>query len=732
MNLLINKVIRSTNEHGISVLERILWIDEGNIICFVIDIKKEANKYPVLRTIKEIKEGIESGLVTIERNTYTRFVHPSDITEEQAKYRDNAWEVIKEIASCEPDIYYKKNRGKMVREVMGQKGVKSHNTVNKYLKKYWRHGKIKNALLDDIQNCGGRGKPKTFGDKKFGKGNKIDIGKGEGINVTEEIKKYFRAAYWEFYATDKNLTLTKAFDFMLQKYFGIQYYNEKGVKQIHLQDDIPTIRQFRYFCENEPEIKLTLKKRVGIREYNSKHRPRKGSSTEHTYGPGVRFQIDATTCDYYLVSPDNENWIIGRPVLYFVIDVFSRMIVGYYVGLTSASWEAMMMAIANAALDKVEHCKRYEIEIEPSEWDVHCVPQFLLGDNGELKSNSATLGLRNGLHVTPEYAPPYRGDFKGIVERNFGVFHEETKPFIPGYVDKDRMKRGGKDYREKAKTTLFTFNRIIIQFILLHNNKLEITNYQRTPKMLKDNVPPIPREIWNWGLGKDYSKPREFDEITIKLNLMPTGKATVTRDGIQFGKMKYDSYKANEKDWYTKAHLKGNWEVDISYDPRNMNSIYIREKGGEGFISCTLNSYQEKFKNRDIQEIEYLNNKEAYDKKLRKQEQKEHKINFKMEIEHIVEEELRGRALSPKISKAQKIKGIKDNKERDREKLREEEAWGLDDTDLPNFHSKEKASLAVNEMETTSNVIEINGIDSENYAKTILKKKRKERFNERR
>ncbi|WP_164907503.1 hypothetical protein [Clostridium septicum] len=46
-------------------------------------------------------------------------------------------------------------------------------------------------------------------------------------------------------------------------------------------------------------------------------------------GPGSLYQIDATVADVYLVSEFNRNWIIGRPVLYMVLDSFSRMIVGF-------------------------------------------------------------------------------------------------------------------------------------------------------------------------------------------------------------------------------------------------------------------------------------------------------------------------------------------------------------------------------------------------------------------
>jgi hypothetical protein len=731
MNLKINTVLRSKKPNGEFLLERIIWIDEGNIICFVINIDEDANEYPILRKISEINEGIEEELITIEEDSYVLFVHPSDITEEQKKYRDNAWDVIKDIVICEPEIYNKMIRGKMVREIQEKKGIGSHNTVNKYLKRYWRRGKVKNALIDDRDNCGGRGKPKTLGEKKFGKGNKINIGTGEGINVTQEIKDIFEVGYYDFYTDKKKLPLSKVFNLILEKYFGESYYTDNGVEQVFLYglDERPTMRQFRYWCENHPDIKKTIIKRKGIREYNLKYRERQISTnfTVKTYGPGVRFQIDATVCDFYLKSSFNDDWIIGRPVLYFLTDVFSRMIVGYYVGLEGPSWIGMMMAIANAAIDKVKHCKKYKIEISPDEWDVRCVPQFLVGDNGELKGKPSA-GLTDGLNVTIEYAAPFRGDFKPIVERAFGVFHGETKPFVPGYVDKDHNKRGGSDYRLDKKLDLDAFNRIIIRYILSHNNKRRISKFERTEEMIMDDVQPIPREIWNWGMGKDFSKPKVFDERTIKLNLMPSGKATVTRDGISFKKMLYTCDEAKRENWFDKAFLKGKWKVDISYDPRNMNIIYIRKKGRDNFITCTLKPNQEKYMDKSILDIEYLRAKESYDEKVSEHEQLENQINSYKELQHIVDEELNEYRPTPNISKAERLSGLNVKRQQQKEKLREQEAWALEEPIL----AIDELDVVQDEIIETTHLEKLdNSFRQDNSLKSLLKRKHRERLDAR-
>lgn len=354
------------------------------------------------------------------------------------------------------------------------------------------------------------------------------------------------------------------------------------------------------------------------------------------YGPGVRFQLDATVCDFYLVSKYNPNWILGRPVLYFVSDVFSQMIVGYYVGLEGPSYLGFMMAIANAVSDKVKHCKEYAIEIHPDDWNCHFVPQILTGDTVELMRKPFAK-LIDVLDVSFEYTPPFKVNFKTMVERDFGSFHNYAKRFTPDFIDKDRIKRVERDNRLDATFNLFTFNKIMIRYILMHNNKLEIQGYSRTEHMIKDNVSPIPRDIWNWGINNGFGKLKEMDENFIKLNLFPLDQASVTLEGIRYKNLFYTCDKAEKENWYLTTLKKGSWKVEISYDPRNLDTIYLRKKSKNGFIPCTLLPHQERFRYTELSDIEYLHEQVYLEKKKREFEQIHAKLN---NIKSILDSEL--------------------------------------------------------------------------------------------
>lgn len=145
------------------------------------------------------------------------------------------------------------------------------------------------------------------------------------------------------------------------------------------------------------------------------------------FGPGSRYQIDATIGDVYLVSEVNRNWIIGRPVIYLVMDVFSRMVVGMYVGLEGPSWAGAMMALTNVVADKKEYCPEYDIEINERDWPCCHLPEISLADKGEFEGyNVERLVRAFNLHV--ENAASYRADWKGIVEKQFDLIQKKVKP----------------------------------------------------------------------------------------------------------------------------------------------------------------------------------------------------------------------------------------------------------------------------------------------------------------
>ena len=120
---------------------------------------------------------------------------------------------------------------------------------------------------------------------------------------------------------------------MISTYFSDRVIDEHTGRQIlAIRDDVPSFWQFRYWYEKDNDIFKLKRRRHKPRVYDKDMRALLGSSTAEVIGPGSRYQIDATIADVYVVSRYDRSKIVGRPVLYVIIDVFSRMITGVYIG----------------------------------------------------------------------------------------------------------------------------------------------------------------------------------------------------------------------------------------------------------------------------------------------------------------------------------------------------------------------------------------------------------------
>src|SRR5699024_12014473 len=106
-----------------------------------------------------------------------------------------------------------------------------------------------------------------------------------------------------------------------------------------------TYNQFYYWFKKyeDPQLDITL--RISEKEFNLKHRPILSNSTLETDGPGTRFQIDATIGDIYLVSSFDRSLFIRSPVLYGIIDVYLRMVIGIYVGFRGLYWIVAVLTL---------------------------------------------------------------------------------------------------------------------------------------------------------------------------------------------------------------------------------------------------------------------------------------------------------------------------------------------------------------------------------------------------
>ncbi len=684
---------RSTDNELNQTIERVLWIDEGYAIAFLFDI--EATKgFPRISSILDLKEALKLGEATkLEKDPWIKILPEEKLSAKEKKIRDNAWDIIQSIVSKEPEIYYRNQRGPLIQKIIQQynEGREENKlierSVYKYLRRFWQRGKVKNALLPDYANSGGKGKTRKLGTKKRGRPRKFKHveGIGQGINITEQDRQIFRIAINKYYRNSKKNSLQKVYKLMLKEYYTENYKIDENNNKLPIlvsSEELPTFDQFRYWYEVEnKDLKKDIVSREGRKKFDLKYRALHGSSKQETIGPGSRYQIDATVGDVYLVSKYNPSWIIGRPVIYVVIDVFSRMITGVYVGLEGPSWLGAMMALSNTATNKKLFCQKFGIQIEEQEWPCHHLPECILADRGEFIGMSVETMIPN-LGIRIENAAAYRADWKGLVERYFRIIHDHVKPFLPGYIDKDFRQRGAKDYRVEAKMNIDQLTELIIELIRYHNGS-ELKTYNRDQEMISDNVVPIPIELWKWGIKNRSGKLRTIDEDILKFNLMPTAKATITERGVKFKSMFYVNERVVKERWREKARSgmlsKQEKYISISYDPRQTDFIYLPSYDNNIFDKLYLLDPDESYGNMTIYDIDYSIELEKLERKKRQAEQLQREVILMTKIERITSRasEETAKYQDDTISNLQKTSNIRKNRAFEKEKRREEEAFEL-------------------------------------------------------
>ncbi len=565
-------------------------------------------------------------------------------------------------------LYYKDTRISIINEVIKKFNI-SYSTVKRILCIYLQSGKIRDSLIDNVQNCGGRGKDRVIKDRK------------SGVVIDEQIKRLFKEGINKYYNTSKKNSIKMCYELIIR-----DYLKEDKEKQI------PTFKQFYYwYTKFSKENKQNeISKRFGDRIYQQTSRAIIGNSIQDTLAPADLYQIDSTILDVYIVSKLNRNIIIGRPVLYLVIDTYSRMIVGMNVTIEPFnSYTGVQGALINTMTDKMSYCKRFGIDIKAKEWNVSCIPNRILADRGELLSADIENAVAN-LGIMIQNTPPYRGDMKGIVEKSFERIHSYIKPFCDGVVENkfNKVERGAEDYRLKANITLYEITQIIIKCVLFHNNHHVLEYYESDGLTIENDIPKIPIKIWEYGIKQKKGLLRELSEEVIKINLLSNKEAVVTAKGVRFNKLFYVSKYTLEEGWYQKARIEGTFKIKISYSYDNVGEIYYIKEDGLSYDTLTLVTYMEQY--RDLSEEEFNKileyqqkmNEEASEKEIRE------KITLFDEIEKITNKarEEQERSRDKTTSKTQRLKNIRQNLDNERKYMRTEQENYEEENEIDEFN----------------------------------------------
>lgn len=271
-----------------------------------------------------------------------------------------------------------------------------------------------------------------------------------------------------------------------------------------------------------------IKAREGNKAARNAHAPLRG------HFPGADFplavvQVDHTLVDVILVD-DIHRQPIGRPWLTLLIDVFSRMVLGFYISFDPPGNLSLGLCLVQAFLPKESWLAKLDIE---TSWPCWGIPRTIHADNAKEFRGNMLMAACKEYGISLEWRPVATPHYGGHIERLLGTLNREIHA-ISGTTFSNPKARGEYDSDHEATMSLSEFEK---WFTILC---VEVYHQKKHSQL---GMPPIAK--WQegiFGIGKSPGiglPARITDELRLKLDLMPFETRTVQHYGIIWDHIEY-------------------------------------------------------------------------------------------------------------------------------------------------------------------------------------------------
>ena len=320
---------------------------------------------------------------------------------------------------------------------------------------------------------------------------------------------------------------------------------------------------------------LSSRKRLGV-ESARKLRPIEGSFPA-LQDPLQVVQIDHTPLDIILVDALDRK-PIGRPWITVALDVYSRMVIGYYVSFEPPGSLTTALCIAHAISRKDEWLAKHNIQ---GEWPCSGIMRCVHVDNAkEFHSQVLTLACLE-YNIDLRYRPPGQPQFGGNIERFIGTLARAIHE-LSGTTFSNPRQREGYDSDKHSSFTLEALRLWIAKYL--------IEVYHQS---LHSALKTTPLAFYKAGLnrllllGAPPRMPADFRKL--ELDFMPGAQRAVQRYGLQIDRIRYwhDILRAwvNAPDLKNKGKKRLFW---VKRDPRDIKFVYFFDPSLKGYhrIPC--------------------------------------------------------------------------------------------------------------------------------------------------
>ena len=618
----INEIIKAKNTDEKELEYTVTYtFPESNVVALSLQRKKPIK--PILVKVGDDIEGRAWDMFERSPNTFSTSKHYLSATESRVSTAFDRYSKIKPlIDSDDIELYIKGDLSRKCTNAYAKLANISIPTLYKYLNQYLAFGSHPLALLPLKYLCGtNRELPLNIEEaeaKRAKRGGNFIGAKGDSDEylrrdaTQEDIKriKKFIKKYLSKVSDHKYTSLHSEFCQRLCYSWTVVY----GHKERYLDfRKYISIDQFIHHFEKHVDWKKWAELKTSVKAVQNNQDITRGKAQENSIGPSDTYEIDATTLNIYVVSriysrgEYTDKEVIGRPYLYFVVDTFSGVIVGYCITFQRGV-SAVKKALYNAFTNKADFCARYGIQIDEEDWPCqHVCVRLFCDRGGEYTTTLYDDMLAADLKLeTITFATSYLSKRKGTVEVNFDSQDKILFQRLDGSV-KPNPAKDAVHPSNFAIHDIDSLNRLIIESILSFNRQR--MNHTRLQSFdVFEGVKPTPLALWNKHISKRMAGGNRRPKKLVMYAMLEQEEAKVSLDGIFIlsSELLYRTSHKGFQEWQQEIGFRGQAKPSIKVrvnknDPRY--AWYLSKQFGTEVIEFTLASHDERFEDLTAEEI---------------------------------------------------------------------------------------------------------------------------------
>lgn len=442
----------------------------------------------------------------------------------------------------------------------------------KTIRVYLQSGFNKNSLIDGRINHKDNLKKRTYAKRP---GRKSVRANGSTHILNDQDFKNFEEAR-KLYFDRKTGSVKDVYQVMINNHYrGEIKIDGNVIWGILPLSEIPSLDQLRYYIDTHSNKAEKAIAKTSKQEYRNEQRLLFSDNLKDVHGPCSLWEIDECEIDLFLVDSETRSKVIGRPIVYIMIDVFTRTIVGYSVDLENNSLKGVTNCFLSLIVDKVELCKKAGITVENIFFPDHIYPQRIISDYGSEYLSKEMERICNELNIQHELATPGTGSLKGQVEQTFHQIHRSQNMLLEhnGLI----TKRHDSDHKNSAVMTIEEFENMLLGEIVVFNKSFK-ENHPLRNTLYKAGFPRTPSGIWEYGIKK-YGSPKPITNDTLfTYSILEKINVSISRKGIIFEGLYYLD---KNNDWLISKMIQvinKTTVIEARINPRDISQIYLKDE----------------------------------------------------------------------------------------------------------------------------------------------------------